>query len=256
MFACQHVHGKMKGVVLAGGLGTRLYPLTYATNKHLLPVFNKPMIFYPIETLVRANIKELMVVVGGPHAGHFMRVLRNGKDLGIKHLEFAYQENEAGIAQALSLCEDFSDGQPLIIILGDNTTDADISSSIKNFQAGAMIFLKKVPDPQRFGVPVFDRKDKKKIIAVEEKPKNPKSDFAVTGLYIYDRKVFHYIRQLQPSKRDELEITDVNNLYIKNGMMEWQELKGFWSDAGTFESLYFSNKYWAEKKYGFNQFKK
>lgn len=237
----------MKGVVLAGGLGTRLYPLTFATNKHLLPVFDKPMVFYPITTLVKAGIKEILVVVGGPHAGHFIQVLRNGKGLGVGHLEFAYQENEGGIAQALSLAEDFADGGPVTAILGDNTTDANISAEVANFTDGAVVFLKEVPDPKRFGVPVFDSKDKSKIIAIEEKPKKPKSSFAVTGLYIYDNKVFSYIKKIKPSGRGELEITDVNNCYIKEGRLRWATLKGFWSDAGTFKSLYLANKYWAEK---------
>lgn len=237
----------MKGIVLAGGLGTRLYPLTYATNKHLLPVFDKPMVFYPIVTLVRAGIKEILVVVGGPHAGHFIQVLRNGKQLGVKHLEFAYQENEGGIAQALSLAEDFADGGSITAILGDNTTDANISKPVADFTGGALVFLKEVPDPERFGVPVFDPRDKSKIITIEEKPKRPKSNFAVTGLYIYDNKVFSYIKTIKPSSREELEITDVNNGYVKKGELRWAVLKGFWSDAGTFKSLYLANRYWAEK---------
>ncbi|MDI6828455.1 MAG: sugar phosphate nucleotidyltransferase [Armatimonadota bacterium] len=235
----------MKGVVLAGGLGTRLYPLTYATNKHLLPVFDKPMIFYPIQTLVKAGITEVMVVTGGPHAGDFLSVLQNGQQLGLRHLEYAYQANEGGIAEALSLCEDFADGGSLAVILGDNTTDADIGPAVRSFERGARIFLKRVPDPERFGVPVFDENGK--IIAIEEKPKQPKSDFAVTGLYIYDNRVFEFIRICKPSDRGELEITDVNNLYIKAGELDWVELEGFWSDAGTFESLYRTNKFWAEK---------
>ena len=238
----------MKGVVLAGGLGTRLYPLTYATNKHLLPVFDKPMIYYPIQTLVKAGIKEVIVVTGGPHAGDFLSVLQNGRHLGLKHLEYAYQANEGGIAEALSLCEDFADGQPVTVILGDNTTDSDIGPAVKSFEAGARIFLKRVPDPERFGVPVFDENGR--IIAIEEKPKHPKSDFAVTGLYIYDNRVFEFIRQCKPSERGELEITDVNNLYIQAGALDWVELEGFWSDAGTFESLYRTNKFWAEKVLG------
>jgi len=238
----------MKGVVLAGGLGTRLYPLTFATNKHLLPIFNKPMIFYPIETLVKAGIKEVLVVTGGPHAGHFLRVLKNGKELGLKHLEFAFQEGEGGIAQALLLAEDFADDGSLAVILGDNTTDANVTSAVKRFKEGAPVFLKKVSDPQRFGVPVFDEKDKKRIVKIEEKPKKPRSNFAVTGLYLYDNQVFDFIKKCQPSKRGELEITDVNNLYIKEGKMHWKELKGFWSDAGTFESLFHSSQYWAKKK--------
>jgi len=237
----------MKGVVLAGGLGSRLYPLTFATNKHLLPIYNQPMIFYPIQTLVQAGIREILVVTGGPHAGHFIRVLKNGKELGLKHLEFAYQENEGGIAGALSLAEDFADGEAITVILGDNTTDAQIDPAVRKFKEGAIIFLKKVPDPERFGVAVFDKGNKKRIIAIEEKPRRPKSSYAVTGLYIYDNKVFEYIRKIKPSGRKELEITDVNNFYIENGTMRWEELKGFWSDAGTFESLYRTNKYWAKK---------
>jgi len=237
----------MKGVILAGGLGTRLMPLTKATNKHLLPIYNQPMIFYPIQTLVKAGITEIMVVTGGPHAGHFLRVLNNGEKLGVTHLEFAYQEKEGGIAQALSLCEAFADEGPITVILGDNTTDADISQPIKNFKSGAMVFIKKVPDPKRFGVPVFDKDNPNKLIDIEEKPKNPKSDFAVTGLYIYDNKVFKYIKTNKPSTRGELEITDINNRYVKNGTMAWTQLSGFWSDAGTFKSLYHSNDYWAKK---------
>lgn len=237
----------MKGVILAGGLGTRLYPLTHATNKHLLPVFNKPMIFYPIQTLVKAGLTEIMIVVGGPHAGHFIKVLKNGKELGVKHLEFAYQENEGGIANALSLCEDFADEGNLTVILGDNTTDADISREVKNFKDGALVFLKEVPDPHRFGVPVFDPKNKEKILGIEEKPKKPKTNLVVTGLYIYDNKVFNYIRKTKPSARGELEITDVNNWYVKGGKLNWAKLNGFWSDAGTFKSLYLVSRYWAQK---------
>ncbi len=235
----------MKGIVLAGGLGTRLYPLTYATNKHLLPVFNQPMVFYPLNTLVRAGIKEILVISGGPFAGHFIRALKNGKELGIKHLEYAYQEGEGGIPQALALAEDFSDGGSVAIILGDNTTDADISQAVKSFQSGAMVFLKKVTDPERFGVPVFN--EKKEITAIEEKPKQPQSNLAVTGLYLYDSQVFDFIRQCRPSRRGELEITDVNNLYIKAGQLHWQELKGYWLDAGTFETLFLASQYWAGK---------
>lgn len=238
----------MKGVVLAGGLGTRLYPLTYATNKHLLPVYDKPMIFYPVQTLVNASIREIMVITGGPHAGHFLAVLRNGKNLGVKHLEFAYQEGEGGIPAALSLAEDFADAGPVAVILGDNTTDADISSAVNGFHEGAVIFLKQVNDPQRFGVAVFDENDKSKILAIEEKPKQPKSNFAVTGLYLYDNKVFEIIKNCKPSVRGELEITDVNNIYLQQGKLSWSELTGFWSDAGTFESLFRSGAYWAKKR--------
>jgi len=240
----------MRGVILAGGLGSRLYPLTYATNKHLLPIYNMPMVFYPIRTLVEAGITEVIVVTGGPHAGDFIRVLKNGKELGLKHLEFAYQEHEGGIAQALALCEDFADNGDVAVILGDNTTDANISEAVRTFAGGARVFLRRVPDPERFGVPVFDPQDPSRITAIEEKPTQPKSQFAVTGLYLYDHRVFDYIRTIIPSRRGELEITDVNNKYIQEGGLTWAELNGFWSDAGTFESLYRSNAYWAQKVTG------
>ncbi|KKU94812.1 spore coat protein [Candidatus Amesbacteria bacterium RIFCSPLOWO2_02_FULL_48_11] len=236
----------MKGVILAGGLGTRLYPLTYATNKHLLPVFDKPMVFYPLQTLVRAGITEILLVIGGPHAGHFLRVIRNGHHLGIKHLEYAYQENEGGIADALSLAQDFSAGQNMAVILGDNTTDADISQDVSSFTKGALIFLKRVPDPGRYGVPVFSPSDRK-ILRLEEKPRHPKSPYAVTGLYLYDHQVFDIIRRLKPSGRGELEITDVNNSYLKKGQLQWRLLRGFWTDAGKFETLFKANSYWAKK---------
>ncbi len=236
----------MKGIILAGGLGTRLYPLTYATNKHLLPIYDQPMIFYPIKTLVDAGITSIAIVTGGPHAGHFMRVLRNGKALGIKHLEFLYQENEGGIADALRLCEDFADNDNIAVILGDNTTDMDISPHVKNFKTGAMVFLKKVPDPERFGVAAFSGE---KIVHIDEKSKNPKSDYAVTGLYIYDNKVFSYIHKIKPSGRGEMEITDVNNCYIDNGnSLQYTKMKHYWSDCGTFESLYAASKFWHDKK--------
>lgn len=241
----------MKGVILAGGLATRLYPLTYATNKHLLPIYDKPMIFYPIHTLVSAGIKEILIVTSGPHAGHFIRVLKNGKEVGIKHLEYAYQDKpRGGIADALSLAEDFADGNPLTVILGDNTTDADISEAVSSFKDGAMVFLKKVPDPERFGVPVFDPKQPRKIIKIEEKPKKPQSNYAVSGLYIYDGKVFDYIRQCDPNfaGRGELEITQVNNFYIEAGKMRWSKLNGYWWDTGTFDSLLAASAHWSGKK--------
>lgn len=237
----------MKGVILAGGLGTRLYPLTHVTNKHLLPVYNKPMIFYPIDTLVRAGIDEILIVVGGPHSGHFLSVLKNGKGLGVKHLEFAYQENEGGIAEALALAEDFADGDSVMVILGDNTTDADISSDVKNFQGGAKIFVREVPDPERFGVPTFDPNDKTRIIKITEKPKDPDTNFAVTGLYLYDNRVFDFIKNTKPSGRGELEITDVNNHYAQAGKLQWATLKGFWRDSGTFDTLLEAGRFWASK---------
>ncbi len=235
----------MKGVILAGGLGTRLYPLTYATNKHLLPVYNQPMIFYPLQTLRRAGITEVMIVVGGPHAGHFMRVLKNGKELGLTHLEFAFQENEGGIADALKLAESFADEKPICVILGDNCTDANISKSVHSFTDGAKIFVKKVPDPHRFGVPVFDTNGN--LTTIEEKPKNPKSDYAVTGLYMYDKTVFDKLRKIKPSLRGEYEVTDLNNVYLKAKALQWAELKGYWRDAGTFNTLFEAGKYWKAK---------
>ncbi len=240
----------MKGVILAGGLGSRLYPLTYATNKHLLPVYDKPMVFYPIATLVDAGITEILIVTGGPHAGDFVRVLRNGKELGITHLEYAYQESEGGIADALRLCEDFADGGNIAVILGDNTTDANIGPAVASFERGAMVFLREVPDPERFGVPVFAPDDRQRIIAIEEKPSEPKSRYAVTGLYLYDQAVFDIIRTIKPSRRGELEITDVNNAYVARSELRWALLDGFWSDAGTFESLFRTNVYWARKTTG------
>lgn len=239
----------MKGVILAGGLGTRLYPLTHVANKHLLPVYDMPMIYYPIKTLVNAGVTDILIVTSGPHVGQFLGVLKNGKELGVRHLEYAYQEKpDGGIADALSLAKDFADNQSIAVILGDNTTDADISAEVKNFSEGALIFLKKVPDPKRFGIAVFDKDDTSKVIRIDEKPKNPESDLAVTGLYLYDANVFEYISQVNPSGRGELEITDVNNIYVAKNNLRWAELKGFWSDAGTFDSLFLTNKYWAERK--------
>ena len=241
----------MKGVVLAGGKGTRLYPLTYATNKHLLPVFDKPMVYYPIQTLVRSGITEILVVTGGPYAGHFIRVLKNGDEVDVENLSYAYQENEGGIADALRLAEDFADEGSITVILGDNCTDADISKEVKEFKEGATVFLKEVPDPERFGVPRFDSKNN--IVEIIEKPgllteEAPPSDYAVTGLYIFDNTVFKKIRKIKPSERGELEVTDLNNLYIKDNKLKWAELNGYWRDAGTFETLFEANKYWSEKK--------
>lgn len=238
----------MKGVILAGGLATRLYPLTYATNKHLLPIYNKPMVFYPIQTLVSAGITEILIVVSGPHAGHFISVLKNGTTLGIRHLEYAYQDNpKGGIADALSLAEEFVDQDNVTVILGDNTTDASIKKAVQTFQKGALIFLKKVPDPTRFGVPRFDSKDPQKIREIIEKPDKAPSEYAVTGLYMYDHRVFSFIKKCKPSDRNELEITDVNNHYIKDGSLRWTELDGYWLDAGTFNTLFSANLYWAKK---------
>lgn len=227
----------MKGVVLAGGLGTRLRPLTSVTNKHLLPVFNQPMIYYPIQTLVNAGITDIMVVTGGNSAGDFLRLLGNGKAFGLKHLNYAYQEGEGGIAAALSLVEHFASSEPVCVVLGDNIIEGNIASAVSAYRQqgrGAKIILKRVADPQRFGVPVLDGQ---KVVRIEEKPSAPKSDFAVIGIYMFDQEVYDIIRTLKPSGRGELEITDVNNAYIERSEMTWEELEGWWTDAGTFESL-------------------
>ncbi|MER3428146.1 MAG: spore coat protein [Pyrinomonas sp.] len=227
----------MKGVVLAGGLGTRLYPLTKVTNKHLLPVYNQPMIYYPIQTLVNAGITDILIVTGGNSAGDFLKLLGNGKAFGLKHLNYTYQEGEGGIAEALSLAEDFADGDPVCVILGDNIIEGNICRAVRAFRhqgGGAKILLKRVSDPQRFGVPELDGP---RIVRIEEKPKEPKSDYAVIGIYMYDADVFNIIKTLKPSARGELEITDVNNIYIERGEMTWDELEGWWTDAGTFDSL-------------------
>jgi len=241
----------MKGVILAGGKGSRLYPLTYATNKHLLPIYDQPMIYYPIQTLVNAGIEEILIVTGESHAGDFINVIKNGKELGLKHVEYAYQEGgSGGISDALKYAEDFADGEPIAVILGDNATDADIARAVSEFREGATVFLKQVPDPQRFGTPRFVDNDPSQIAEILEKPANPPTNYAVTGLYIYDATVFEKIRSLIPSGRGELEVTDLNNAYINEGKLSWTELKGFWSDAGTFHSLFRSSAYWAQKKLG------
>lgn len=227
----------MKGVVLAGGLGSRLSPLTSITNKHLLPVYNEPMVFYPIKTLINAGIDDIMIVTGGTSAGDFLRLLGNGKQFGLKHLNYTYQEGEGGIADALSLVEHFADDQAICVILGDNIIEGNIRTAAREYAGqagGARILLKKVPDPQRFGVPELDGS---RVVNIVEKPAEPKSDFAVIGIYFYDSSVFDVIKTLVPSGRGELEITDVNNYYIEQGQMRWNELDGWWTDAGTFDSL-------------------
>ncbi|KKH16915.1 sugar phosphate nucleotidyltransferase [Methanosarcina mazei] len=223
----------MKGVILAGGTGSRLYPLTKVTNKHLLPVYDKPMIYYPMETLISAGIKDIMIVSGKGHAGHFLELLGSGVDHGV-HFTYEIQEKAGGIAQALSLAEDFVDGDNVTVILGDNIFQDNIKKDVANFNDGAKIFLKEVPDAYRFGVAELQGE---KVIGIEEKPREPKTNFAVTGLYIYESNVFDAVKTLKPSGRGELEITDVNNYYIHKGIMEYGVLEGFWSDAGTFESL-------------------
>ena len=227
----------MKGVVLAGGLGTRLDPLTRITNKHLLPVYDKPMIYYPIETLVNAGISDILIVTGGQNAGDFLRLLGNGKDFGLKHINYTYQEGEGGIAEALGLAEHFSDSQKICVVLGDNLIERNIVAATQTFrdqQAGARILLQAVPDAERFGVAEIQGE---RIMAIEEKPSRPKSNYAVTGIYMYDATVFDKINTLEPSRRGELEITDVNNLYIQEGTMTFSMLEGWWTDAGTIASL-------------------
>lgn len=239
----------MKGVVLAGGLGKRLYPLTRISNKHLLPVYDRPMIYYPIQTLVDAGIKDILIVTGGNHAGEFLRLLGNGHQFGLKHINYTYQEGEGGIAKALSLAEHFADNGKVVVILGDNIIEKDIKHAVEDFKKqprGAKILVKKVSDPERFGVVGFDKKDRiKKIV---EKPKKPKSNYIVTGIYMYDNQVFDIIKTLKPSGRGELEITDVNNAYLEKGELTHSILRGWWTDSGTFDSLLRANNLVAVKE--------
>jgi glucose-1-phosphate thymidylyltransferase len=227
----------MKGIVLAGGTGSRLFPLTKITNKHLLPIHDKPMIYYPIQTLVDAGITDLMIVTGGRNSGDFLRLLANGKEFGLKHINYTYQEGEGGIADALALAEHFAEGSRICVILGDNIIEGSIGEAVRDFQQqerGAKILLKEVPDAERFGVAEIDGD---RIRGIEEKPSRPKSKYAVTGIYMYDETVFDKTRTLKPSARGELEITDVNNAYIREGSMTFNYLDGWWTDAGTFDSL-------------------
>ena len=231
----------MKGVILAGGLGTRLHPLTKITNKHLLPIYDRPMIYYPLQTLVDAGIDDILLVTGGNNAGDFLKLLGNGKEFGLKQLNYTYQEGEGGIAEALGLAEYFSEGDSVIVILGDNIIEKSIKTAVDTFKqqgGGAKILLKEVADPQRFGVAELDGE---KVVNIVEKPKQPKSNLIVTGVYMYDSEVFDIIKTLKPSGRDELEITDVNNRYIQDNKMTFEVLDGWWTDAGTFESLYRAN---------------
>ena len=236
----------MKAVILAGGLGSRLAPLTRVTNKHLLPVYNKPMIYYPIECLVNAGIEEIMIVTGGNDAGDFLRLLGNGEEFGLRDLHYTYQKGEGGIADALRLAEHFADGEKIVVVLGDNIIEYNIRPAVADFfsqRRGAKVMLKEVSDPQRFGVATIEND---RLVGVEEKPRNPKSNLAVVGIYMYDRQVFNIIRTLKPSGRGELEITDVNNAYIEQGTMTYDILKGWWTDAGTFDSLHRASKLAAE----------
>jgi glucose-1-phosphate thymidylyltransferase len=228
----------VKGIILAGGLGSRLRPLTKVTNKHLLPIYDRPMIYYPLQTLCDAGIREIMIVTGGNNAGDFLKLLGNGRDFGLPHIAYTYQEGEGGIADALKLCEHFAAGEPVVVVLGDNIIQNSIAAHVERFRAqrtGCRLLLKEVDDPERFGVAEFAGE---RIAAIEEKPKVPKSNFAVTGIYMYDNRVFDYARDLKPSARGELEITDVNNAYIRAGDCYYDVLDGWWTDAGQFESLY------------------
>ncbi len=236
----------MKGVILAGGLGTRLYPLTKVTNKHLLPVYDKPMIYYPIQTLINAGIDDILIVTGGNNAGDFLKLLGNGREFGLKHINYTYQEGEGGIAEALRLAEFFASGEKICVVLGDNIIERNIRRAVEGFRRqkeGAKILLKEVPDPQRFGVAEMEGD---RITRIEEKPKKPKSQYAVIGIYLFDHEVFNIIKTLKPSGRGELEITDVNNRYIEKRLMTWDILEGWWTDAGTFESLLRANQLVAE----------
>ncbi len=237
----------MKGVILAGGLGTRLHPLTKITNKHLLPIYDRPMIHYPLMTLVGAGIRDILIVTGGNHAGEFLRLLGNGREFGLEDIAYTYQEGEGGIADALALARHFADGDKIVVVLGDNIIEGDIKKPVAAFRAqgpGARLLLKKVPDPGRFGVP--ELKDGR-IAGIVEKPKQPRSDYAVIGIYMYDAQVFDVISTLKPSGRGELEITDVNNAYLERGQLEHDILEGWWTDAGTFESLFRASQLVREK---------
>ncbi len=228
----------MKGIVLAGGLGKRLEPLTRITNKHLLPIYDRPMIYYPLETLVEAGITEIMIVTGGNHAGEFLRLLGNGSEFGLRHIDYTYQRGEGGIAEALRLAEHFAEGDRVIVVLGDNIVEKSIRPSVERFAAqpkGARMLLKEVEDPWRFGV--AELRDGR-VVSIEEKPERPKSNFVVTGIYMYDADVFEIITTLKPSARGELEITDVNNAYLRRGLMAYDVLDGWWTDAGLPETLY------------------
>jgi len=243
-----HTASQPKGIILAGGLGSRLRPLTKVTNKHLLPVYDKPMIYYPLETLRKAGLEDIMIVTGGNWAGDFLRLLGNGRDFGLKDIYYTYQEGEGGIADALRLCEHFAENSRVVVILGDNILEEDISPYVRRFgeqESGARLLLKEVPDPERFGVPELDGD---RIVRIEEKPARPKSRYAVTGVYMYDESVFSIAQNLRPSARGELEITDVNNEYVRRGDLRYDILSGWWTDAGQFESLHLASNLVSEQR--------
>jgi len=224
----------MKGIVLAGGTGSRLYPLTKVTNKHLLPVGRKPMIYYPIEKLTEAGLNDILIITGIEHMGDVVSLLGSGREFGCQ-FTYRVQDEAGGIAQALGLAENFCHGEPCAVILGDNIFEDTVRRPVEEFRSGAHIFLKEVENPAPFGVAEVDEQGN--VLAIEEKPEKPKSDYAVAGVYLYDAQVFDIIKGLKPSSRGELEITDVNNFYIGKGEMQASFLEGYWSDAGTFESL-------------------
>ena len=234
----------MKGIILAGGKATRLRPLTKITSKQLLPVYNKPMIFYPIETLIRAGIKDILIIIAPDYAGHFLNLLGSGKDFGAK-FSFEIQEEPKGLADAFILGENFIGRDNVTMILGDNIFDFDFSKYIKSFKKGGMVFAKEVTDPERFGVVDFDKN--MRAISIEEKPQKPKSKYAVVGIYTYDNRVIKYAKNLKPSARGEIEITDLNNIYLKNNELKVNIIEGIWEDAGTFESLLRINNLMAQK---------
>jgi len=246
----------MKGVILAGGTGSRLHPLTRITNKHLLPVYDKPMIFYPIESLVSAGVDEVMVVTGGNHAGEFLPLLGNGTEFGLRRLQFSYQTNAGGIAEALGLCEAFADGDKVVVMLGDNILGQSIAPYVENFRRqarGARLLLKEMDEPshlRHLGVPIFNKDDR--LAYIREKPETPPSPYAVIGIYMYDHDVFDVVRTLKPSGRGELEITDVNNAYIDRGVMEYDAIEGFWGDAGESIDVYYQVIDWV-RAHGANQ---
>jgi len=239
----------VKGVILAGGLGKRLYPLTKITNKHLLPIYNKPMIYYPLEALIEAGIEDVLIVTGGNNAGDFLRLLGNGSEFGLKHINYTYQQGEGGIADALALAEHFSEGEKIVVILGDNILEKGIKKGVERFakqEEGARIFIKEVDNPREYGIAEIEEG---RIINIVEKPLHPKSRYAVTGIYMYDNQVFDIIKPLTPSARGELEITDVNNIYIKQGTMTYEILEGWWGDAGESIDAYLRiNNLIAEKE--------
>ncbi len=238
----------MKGIILAGGLGTRLYPLTKITNKHLLPVYDRPMIFHPVQTLINAGIRDILIVTGGNNAGDFLRLLGNGKSFGLKHINYTYQEKEGGIAEAAGLAEHFAEGEKVLIMLGDNIIEGNIQKAVEDFKSqrsGAKILLREVDNPKEYGIAQIKNG---KIIKIEEKPKRPKSNYAVIGIYMYDNQVFDIVRTLKPSTRGELEITDVNNAYLQQGNLTYSFLKGYWLDAGeSIDALLKANKIVAQK---------